>query len=234
MTAAQVQKKLRETANSEKAAVLQKFFKTGPGQYGEGDVFLGATVPQARKIALEFNKLEFSEIRKLFKSPIHEERLVAVLMLVTRFLKANNKEQEYIYRFYIRNTKHINNWDLVDLSAPHIVGEYLLKKNKAPLYKLATSNNLWERRISIVATYRFIRNNSFNDTLKISKSLLKDEHDLIHKAVGWMLREVGKRDLDAEESFLKQHYMIMPRTMLRYAIERFPENKRQKYLNGSI
>lgn len=234
MTAGEVKKELCKLADKKKAKVLQGFFKTGPGEYGEGDVFLGVTVPKTRGIVKRFLDLPFPEIRKLLRSEVHEERLAAVLMLVHRFEAGDTREQKKIYDFYLRNTKQVNNWDLVDLSAHKIVGAYLLKKNKAPLYRLVKSKDLWERRISIVATAKFISENKFSDTLRISKLLLDDEHDLIHKAVGWMLREVGKRDLAAEEEFLKKHYRKMPRTMLRYAIEKFPEKKRRKYLKGLI
>ena len=228
----QIQKDLRKSANPRKAKVLQRFFKTGPGQYGEGDVFLGITVPESRKIARKYENSSFQEIEKLLESKVHEERLVALLILVEKY--NNISERQDIIEFYLKNTKYINNWDLVDLSSDKILGEYLLDKEKSVLYNLAKSNNIWERRIAIVSTYSFIKNNEFNETIKISKMLLDDKHDLIHKAVGWMLREVGKRDLAAEELFLRENYKKMPRTMLRYAIERFPEAKRKAYLNGEI
>lgn len=234
MKAAIVQRELKKLADPRKAKLLQGFFKTGPGQYGEGDIFLGIMVPSSRTVARKFSELPFGEIGKLFQSPIHEERLVALLILVERFRTAADSEKKNIFNYYLRNTRYINNWDLVDLSAHHIVGAHLLEHDKRPLYQLARSSSLWERRISIVATAFFISNNSYTDTLKIAKILLKDKHDLIHKAVGWMLREVGKRDMETEEQFLVRHYRNMPRTMLRYAIEKFPESKRQKYLKGKI
>ncbi len=231
VTYAQHTKKRDEKlANPSKAKVLAGFFKTGKGEYGEGDLFLGLTVPQSRTIAKKFASLTFGSIRELLKSPYHEERLVALLMLAHNYQLGNEEEKERIYSFYLKNTKCINNWDLVDLSAEKIAGAFLLDKRKDILYKLARSENVWERRISIVCTYYFIKNRQFEDTMKISELLLDDKHDLIHKAVGWMLREVGKRNLQAEEEFLKKHCKRMPRTMLRYAIERFPENKRKFYI----
>ncbi|MCR4283958.1 MAG: DNA alkylation repair protein [Parcubacteria group bacterium] len=229
-----LKKDLRNKADSDKAKVLQGFFKTGVGQYGEGDVFLGVTVPESRKIAVRYEKLSFPEISELLKSKIHEERFVALLVLVHNFKEGDEGEMKKIFNFYLKNTRFINNWDLVDLSADKIVGAYLSNmKDREVLHKLAKSKNLWERRIAIVATFNFIKNDEFRDTLKIAEILLEDDHDLIHKAVGWMLREAGKRSLESEESFLRKHYKKMPRTMLRYAIERFPEKKRQAYLKKS-
>jgi 3-methyladenine DNA glycosylase AlkD len=226
----QVKKDLKNLANPEKAKILQRFFKTGKDEYGEGDVFLGITVPEQRRIAKKYSELPLKEIQKLLSGKIHEHRLTALLILVIKYKKADDTDQKKISSFYINNFRHINNWDLVDLSAEKILGDYLLEKDKSLLYRLAKSKNLWERRIAIMATFHFIKNNRFNDTLKISKLLLNDEHDLIHKAVGWMLRETGKRDREVEEKFLQKHYRKMPRTMLRYAIEKFNENKRQFYL----
>jgi len=220
-------KELKIKANSKKAKILQRFFKTGPGEYGEGDIFLGIVSSDIKEIAKKYNKLNTKEILKLLHSKIHEERVAALRIMIDKFQKG---EQKKIYNLYLENTKYINNWDLVDLSAHKIIGEYLLNKPKSILYKLAKSKNIWERRISIISTFTFIRNNEFSETLKIARLLLKDKHDLIHKAVGWMLREVGKRDLNIEEEFLKKYYKKMPRTMLRYAIERFPEKKRKYYL----
>ena len=225
---------LRRHAHPEKAKILQQFFKTGKGEYGEGDVFLGLTVPQVRAIALQFKILALSDIKQLLKSTIHEERLIALFILVHQFQKGNEFAKQAVYEFYLHHTKRINNWDLVDLSAPKIVGSYLLHTPKEILYTLAKSKSVWERRIAIIATITFIQDNSYDDTLHIAKLLLNDPHDLIHKAVGWMLREIGKRSLKTEETFLHQYYKYMPRTMLRYAIERFPEHKRQAYLRGSI
>ena len=223
-----LEKELKIKANPEKAKILQRFFKTGPGEYGEGDVFLGIVVPEIRKLVKKYSNLKIKEIIKLLHSKIHEERLTALLIMVNKFQVEEDKEK--IYNLYLKNTKYINNWDLVDLSADKIIGDYLLNKPKSILYKLAKSKSIWERRISIIATFNFIKNNKFTETLKISKILLNDEHDLIHKAVGWMLREIGKKDLKIEESFLRKYCKKMPRTMLRYAIEKFPEKKRKQYL----
>jgi 3-methyladenine DNA glycosylase AlkD len=234
MTAAEIQKRLRQFATREKAGVLQGFFKTGPGEYGEGDLFLGVVVPDIRRVAKEFQDTPLGEIKKILMSRYHEERLLALLMLVRRYEKGGEALKRRLYALYLKNTRYINNWDLVDLSAPNIVGTHLLERSRKPLYVFARSKALWKRRIAILSTFAFIRQNDFDDTLRISKSLLKDDHDLLHKAVGWMLREVGKRDLRVEERFLKQHYKKMPRTMLRYAIERFPETKRRNYLNGRV
>ncbi len=234
MTAQIIRTKLQKLANKDKAKILQGFFKTGPGEYGEGDIFLGIKVPALRKLSKEHDGIPLNETVQLLKSSIHEERLLALLMLVHAFSKGDEALQKKIYDLYLKHTRYINNWDLVDLTAPNIVGTYLLDKSKKPLYALAKSNDLWQCRIAIMATFSFIRQNDFDDTLKISNTLLTDEHDLIHKAVGWMLREVGKRSLVTEERFLQQHYKKMPRTMLRYAIERFPEAKRKKYLNGEM
>ena len=225
---------LKKAGSKKDAEILQWFFKTGKGEYGEGDKFLGIRVPKIREIAKKYKKLTPEEINKALKSKYHEERLCALLILVEKYSKAGEGEKEEIVKFYLANTKYINNWDLVDLTAPKILGKHLLNRNRKILTKLSRSENLWERRISILSTFEFIRNKDFSDTLKISKKLLKDEQDLIHKAVGWMLREIGKRDLKTEEEFLKKHYNKMPRTMLRYAIEKFPEKKRLAYLEGRI
>jgi 3-methyladenine DNA glycosylase AlkD len=213
---------------------MQWFFKTGKGEYGEGDVFAGLKVPTQRKLAREFRDLSFNDLKLLLNSKVHEERLISLLILVDRYENGDEQEKKVIFSFFLKNRKGINNWDLVDLSAPKIIGKHLLNKNKSKLFKFAVSKNLWERRIAVLSTYEFIRNKDFKTTLKIAELLLEDEHDLIHKAVGWMLREIGKRDLQAEEKFLKIHYKKMPRTMLRYAIEKFPETKRKKYLQGKI
>ncbi len=229
-----IQNTLRTLADKEKAGVLRSFFKTGPGQYGEGDIFLGIAVPMLRKLAKECDGVSLDTAAELLNSGIHEERLLALLMLVRTFSNGDDALKNTIYNLYLKNTRSINNWDLVDLSAPHIVGAFLIDKSRGPLYRLATSRDLWKRRIAILSTFAFIRQNDFTDTLGIAKILLSDEHDLIHKAVGWMLREVGKRSLPAEERFLKRYYRKMPRTMLRYAVERFPESKRRSYLNGKV
>lgn len=225
-----LQKELKKLANPDKAKILQRFFKTGKGEYGEGDKFLGIMVPQIRSLVKKYRGLGFSEIDKLLHSKFHEKRLLALLILVSRFEKGESKTQEKIFNFYLANTKHINNWDLVDLTAPKIVGEYLLNKDRLILYELVKSNNLWKRRIAILSTFTFIKKNDFIETLKISKLLLTDPHDLIHKACGWMLREVGKRNLENEEEFLKKYFKIMPRTMLRYAIEKWGLQKKKSLL----
>jgi 3-methyladenine DNA glycosylase AlkD len=234
MKARDVQKRLKNLGNPEHAAVSQRFFKTGPGQYGEGDIFIGIRVPVLRKLAGECRDLPVSEIEILLRSPIHEERLLAILLFVRIFKTGPDDVKKDIYDRYLKSTEFINNWDLVDVSAEHIVGAYLMDKSRRPLYRLAKSKKLWERRIAIMATFHFVKRREFAETLKISSMLLADRHDLIHKATGWMLREIGKRDLRTEETFLKEHYKNMPRTMLRYAIEKFPEDKRQRYLKGSI
>lgn len=225
---------LKNSKDPQKAKILQRFFKTGVGQYAEGDIFLGITVPTSRKIAQKFRDLQFGEIKKLLLSKIHEERLIALLILVDKFQKGTDGVRGDIYKFYLANSQFINNWDLVDLTADKIVGEFLKDKPKSILYRLVRSQNLWERRIAIIATFQFIKNNMFEDTLKISKILLSDKHDLIHKAVGWMLREVGKREQRILVDFLKSNYQQMSRTTLRYSIERFPENIRKAFLAEQI
>lgn len=234
-----LKKELRKLADPKKAKILQGFFKTRKGEYGEGDKFLGITVPLQREVAKKFQDLSLADLQRLLNSKIHEERLVALLVLVFQFEKASKDQEEKhrkaIFEFYLKNAKNINNWDLVDLSAPKISGEYLLDKKRDVLYKLAKSRNLWEKRIAIISCFSFIRREEWRDTFLICKILLFDKHDLIHKACGWMLREVGKNSgQKKEEEFLKKYYQKMPRTMLRYAIEKFPEEKRQKYLKGLI
>jgi 3-methyladenine DNA glycosylase AlkD len=232
MKAAYVRKELQSMADPDKAAILQRFFKTGPGQYGEDDIFIGVMVPQSRQVAKKFSQLPLGEVRTLLYSRIHEERLVALLILAWRYSSSSSsrEEKEEIVKFYVDNIKQVNNWDLVDLSAPNILGAHIVDRDsRRLLYRLAGSENVWERRIAILATYHFIRNGDFSDTLKIAEMLLQDRHDLIHKAAGWMLREVGKRDAAAEEAFLEKYWSVMPRTMLRYAIERLPESKRRRY-----
>ncbi len=233
-TASAIQKELRTLASPETARIAQGFFKTGPGQYGEGDVFLGIKVPVLRALAKKQRDAGLEDIQSLLDSAYHEERLFALLLLMQFYPRADERGQQAAYDLYLGNTQRINNWDLVDVSAPHIVGRHLENGPRKVLHRMAKSASLWERRIAIIATLHFIRLNDFADTLGIAAALLHDEHDLMHKAVGWMLREVGKRDLAAEEDFLKQHYREMPRTMLRYAIERFPETKRKRYLNGNV
>lgn len=230
----ELDKEMTLYANKEKASLLQGFFKTGKGEYGEGDVFIGIMVPQQRQIAKKFKELEIDKIQELLNSQIHEKRLIALLILVGQFKKSDEKRKKDIFDFYLRNSKNINNWDLVDLSAPNIVGAFLLDKNKDILYRLAGSNNLWEKRIAIISTFTFIRNNDFSDAINISEILLKDRHDLIHKAVGWMLREIGKREEECLIKFLNKNYKDMPRMMLRYAIEKLDEKRRQRYLKGEV
>jgi 3-methyladenine DNA glycosylase AlkD len=229
-----IQNELKQLSNKEIAEHSQRFFKTAKGQYGYGDIFMGIRVPVLRKIAKKYSQIPIKDATQLLKSKFHEQRLLSLLILVALFKKENNQDKKTIYNLYLNNTKFINNWDLVDLSAEHIVGAYLRKADKQPIYKLAESDILWERRISIMSTFHFIKHNEFKDTLKISEILLHDKEDLIHKAIGWMLREIGKRDIKVEEIFLKKYYKQMPRTMLRYAIEKFPEPKRKRYLKGTI
>ncbi|MEO0367672.1 MAG: DNA alkylation repair protein [Pseudomonadota bacterium] len=234
MTAKIIKETLRDLANTDIAEHSQRFFKTGEGEYGEGDQFLGIRVPVLRKQVKSFEATSLAEIQKVLMSPFHEERLFSLLLLAHKFNRGDEHQQAAIYEMYLNNTKYINNWDLVDCSAHKIVGPYLEKRDRQPLYQLVESDSLWERRIAIIATYHYIRNNEFEDTLKLSKRLLDDQQDLIHKAVGWMLREVGKRNLEVEKSFLKDTYKTMPRTMLRYAIEKFPEQERKQYLHGKV
>ncbi|OGY46328.1 MAG: DNA alkylation repair protein [Candidatus Buchananbacteria bacterium RIFCSPHIGHO2_01_FULL_44_11] len=228
----QLKTDLKKLASPRRAKISQRFFKTGSGQYGAGDIFWGLTNPQQRQVAKTYSTLSLPEIQALLKSKIHEQRQTALMILTNQYPKADQKSREKIFRFYLGQTKNINNWDLVDLSAPRIVGQHLLNKPRAILYRLARSKNLWPRRIAIVATYSFIKKGELTDTFKIAKLLLNDKYDLIHKATGWMLREAGKIDQKAEEKFLRQYHRQMPRTMLRYAIEKFAEAKRQKYLKG--
>lgn len=225
-----IKKELQSNGNPEKAKILSGFFKTGKGQYGEGDIFLGIIVPKTREIANKYVDLNFKDIQRLVLSKIHEERMAALMILVEKYKKSDLKDKKLIVDFYLQNAEKVNNWDLVDLSADKILGDYLIDKDKSILYKLAKSENLWERRISIISTFAFIKNNKFKDTIKISEILLNDKHDLIQKAVGWMLREVGKRDEKILCNFLDKHCRKMPRTMLRYAIERLDEKKRECYM----
>lgn len=227
---ATIDQRLAAAGDPERAIHHQRFFRTGPGQYGHGDRFLGLTVPQARAIARQYRDLEVHDLSRLLDSEWHEARLVALMIAVDRFRRADAQERKAIYGFYLKKTARINNWDLVDLSAYHIAGEYLKDRSRAPLRRLARSRSLWERRIAIVATYAFIRSGELEETLRIAEMLLDDEHDLIHKAVGWMLREVGKRDVATLRAFLDRYAPRMPRTALRYAIERFPPAVRRRYL----
>ena len=225
-----VKRDLAKQKNSAKAKILARFFKTGKGEYGEGDVFLGVSVPKQRKTAKKYIDANLRDVERLLQSKIHEHRLTALLIVVAKYQRADDGDKKEIVNFYLRNTRWINNWDLVDLSAEKILGAHLIDKDKSLLYKLAKSNNLWERRIAILSTFYFIKNNQFADALKISEILLNDGHDLIHKAAGWMLREIGKRDQEITEKFLSKHCQKMPRTMLRYAIEKYPGSKRKLYL----
>jgi len=234
MTAAEIQTKLKRLGNRDVAAFSQRFFKTGPGEYGEGDLFRGIRVPALKGIASEYQKLALAESVELLHSAYHEDRLVALLILVRNFAKGDDGTRAKIYRLYLKHTRFINSWDLVDASAPQIVGGFLWDKDRKLLYSLARSQSLWERRIAMLATFHFIKQGEFRETLRIARMLLSDRQDLIHKAAGWMLREVGKRDQKVAEKFLSNHCRQMPRTMLRYAIERFPESKRQRYLSGKI
>ncbi len=226
----EIVRELKKAANPKKAVLLQGYFKTGKGQYGEGDRFLGITVPPQRQIARQFRDLPLTDLAKLLASNIHEHRFTALEILVMQYEQGSPKEQEQIVKFYLRQTKWINNWDLVDTSAPYILGHFLFKRDRGVLYKLVRSKNLWERRIAIVATYYFIDQDDFADTLKLSKLLLIDKHDLIHKATGWMLREMGKRSESTLIGFLDEYAHLMPRTMLRYAIERLAPAFRAQYL----
>ncbi len=212
----------------------QRFFKTAKGEYGFGDKFLGIRVPVIRQTIKQYKTTPLDVVERLLQSEYHEIRLFALLLLVFRFTKTEANEQDNIYQLYINNTQYVNNWDLVDSSAHHIVGAYLEDKDRIVLDEFSTSESLWERRIAIIATFYFTKRGQFDDTLRISEKLLEDKEDLIHKAVGWMLREVGKQDLAAEVDFLKLHYKKMPRTMLRYAIEKFSKQERQRYLAGEI
>ena len=231
-TTDKITEQLKALGNKTAAKHAMRFFKTGPGQYGEGDLFLGIRVPVLHQVAKEHCGIALDDAIELLQSPLHEVRLLALFIMVLQYKRGGNATA--IYRAYLAHTHRINNWDLVDGSAADIVGAHLFDRNHQPLYKLAKSKNLWERRIAIVATFYFIRRNQFDDTLAIADLLLNDKEDLMHKAAGWMLREVGKRDLKVEEEFLLPRYKQMPRTMLRYAIERFPEPRRLAYLKGRL
>jgi 3-methyladenine DNA glycosylase AlkD len=226
-----LKKELQKKADNKKAGQLQRFFKTKKGEYGQGDLFLGITVPEQRKSAAKYQNLPLIGLKNCISGKFHEERLTALLILVMKFAKAGEAEKKKIFDFYIKNRRYVNNWDLVDLTAPKIVGAYLEGKDKSLLYRFAGSKNIWEKRIAILATFYFIQKGDCRDALRIAEILKNDEHDLIQKAVGWMLREVGKRCAkSSEEEFLKRNYKVMPRTMLRYAIERFPEKERKRWL----
>ena len=228
----QIFKETERLKDPERAKQLKRFFKTGKGEYGEGDEFLGGiTVPQLRILAKKYGSIELQELQNLICSKYHEYRQLALIILVNKYKKVKQeREKKEIVDFYIKNRKYVNNWDLVDCSAPYITGDYFFDKDKKVLYNFAKSKNLWEKRIAIISTFGFIKQNSFEDSLKIAEILLEDKHDLIHKAVGWMLRELGTRDRAVEKRFLDKHIRKMPRTMLRYAIEKFPEKERLYYL----
>lgn len=235
MSYREIKVKLNSLANPAKAKILSRFFKTGPGEYGEGDIFLGVTIPKLRALAKEYKNISLDQLKVLLKSPIHEERMISVIILVLQYHKADSRHQQEIYRFYMEHLDWVNNWDLVDGSSPHIVGHFLEGKKKDILDQLARSVNLWHRRVAILATFYEIKKGRHQETFRIAKMLLNDQHDLIHKAVGWMLREVGKYCSESiEESFLNQHYQQIPRTMLRYAIEKFPEKKRKFYMQKGL
>lgn len=225
-----LKKEIRSQANPAKAILLGRFFKTGKGGYAEGDRFLGIMVPTQRVLAKKYRDVTVADALRLLRSPYHEERLIALLLLIRHFEQGSPEEQKRIYTAYLQNTRHINNWDLVDLSSHRIVGAYLYQRSRQPLYQLARSQLLWDRRIAIIGTAAFIAGNDLDDTFRIATVLLKDKHDLIHKAVGWMLREAGKKDPEALRAFLQQHAPRMPRTALRYAIEKYSPRERRRFL----
>lgn len=226
--------RLQGMASAADAVFLQRYFRTGPGEYGEGDRFLGIRVPVLRRLVREYRGVPVGQVAELLRSPWHEARLLALLLLVDAYARGDADAREAIYRLYLDSTAHVDNWDLVDSSAPHVVGAHLENRDRGVLDELARSESLWERRIAILATLHFIRRGDFATTLHVAELLLHDPHDLIHKAVGWMLREVGNRDRAAEEVFLRRHCRTMPRTMLRYAIEKFPPALRRAYLRGEV
>lgn len=228
-----LRRELKGLSSLKRAKNLAWFFKTGKGQYGYGDKFLGLTVPAIRRVAARHRSLAFPDVARLLRSPFHEERFAALEILVMRYEGGSEAEQERVFRFYLSHTGRINNWDLVDTSAPYIVGEHLAERPRQVLYRLARSRNLWERRIAVVSTFAFIRRGELSDTFRLAEILLNDTHDLMHKAVGWALREAGKKSMPDLERFLKRHQREMPRTALRYAIERMPEKKRRAYLLGT-
>lgn len=227
---------LKSAGNSEKSAFLPRFFKTGPGEYGEGDRFLGVTVPQQRAIAKRyFQQLSLQEYTDLIKSPFHEVRLTTLLMLVYRYEKTKSEEgQKELVEFYLSNLDFVNNWDLVDSSCYQILGHFYWKKDKSLFYELADSGHLWRQRLAMISSYFWIKKGEFADALALAEKLKNHPHDLMHKAVIWMLREIGNRDFEVEIEFLKKHYQAMPRTALRYAIEKFPEELRQDFLKGRV
>jgi 3-methyladenine DNA glycosylase AlkD len=225
---------LKKAADPEKAKHSTRFFKSGPGEYGEGDKFLGIKVPDQRRIAKKYRGLSAGEIEKLLQNEFHEVRLTAVMLMTYKVEKGGEDELEEMTRLYLNNLPAMNNWDIVDSSCHKILGPFLEDKERDLLYDFAQSDDLWEKRIAMITCYHFIKQEDFEDTLNIAEILVNDDHDLIHKAVGWMLREVGNRDLESEEEFLKKYYQNMPRAMLRYAIEKFDEPLRLKYLHGEV
>ncbi|MBN1575599.1 MAG: DNA alkylation repair protein [Chitinispirillaceae bacterium] len=229
-----IQESLERLSDPDQACILMRFFKTGPGEYGEGDQFRGIKVPQIRKLVGTFSGAPLTAITELLHSPFHEDRLLALLLLVKKYQEGNDRERAVVYRLYLANSGRINNWDLVDFTAEHIVGAHLYRRSRRPLARLAASPLLWDRRIALLATFYFIRHDDFSETLRLVSGILDDKEDLMHKAMGWMLREIGKRDLAVEERFLRDHLAAFPRTTLRYAIERFPEKKRLAYLHGAV
>lgn len=231
---ADIRDHLQTVCDSKFAEQSQRYFKTGPGEYGEGDKFIGIRVPVLRSFAKQHRDLPLADTEELLRSPIHEERLLALLILVMRYDKGDATVRKDVFDLYCRNMRFVNNWDLVDSSAHLIVGPYLRNRNRRLLHQLAKSGVLWERRIAIMSTFAYIKDGEFDEALKIAETLLSDEEDLIHKAVGWMLREIGIRDRPVEEAFLKKYCHDMPRTMLRYAIEKFPEQQRKRYLHGTF
>jgi 3-methyladenine DNA glycosylase AlkD len=234
MSAKVIKADLKLLSNPTDAAFLQRFFKTGEGQYGHGDRFRGIRVPASRKLVRNHPDATLATAEELLASDFHEDRLVALMFMVRLYEKGDAAQREAVYRSYLANTARINNWDLVDLSAEWIVGWHLVEKSRRPLYRLAASRELWERRIAVLSTFYFIKHDQYDDTFAIAERLLEDKEDLIHKAVGWMIREVANRDGGAARKFLRSHYSRMPRTMLRYAIEKFPEAERQSYLKGTV
>ena len=230
MTANHILSELESVRNTEKALFLKRFFKTGKGQYGEGDIFLGIVVPVVRLIAKANRQTPLTELDTLIRNSYHEARLCALIIAVQRFKKATEEEKADLHHFYLSHTDYINNWDLVDLSCPTVIGEYLLEKDRTLLYQMAQKQHLCEQRIAIVSTHAFIRQNDFTDTFALCKLLMNHRHDLIHKACGWMLREIGKRKRPLLTDFLENYAVRLPRTTLRYAIEHYPENERQHFL----
>lgn len=226
----EIRRELHRQADAGNARNLQRYFKTGPGDYGEGDRFIGVVVPKVRRIAQTYREADFATLRALIRSPIHEERLLALIILTLQAKKADPQRLAGLVRFYLQHLKHINNWDLVDVSARDVLGPHYLDRDKKPLYRLLASRRLWDRRVAVLTTSHFIRMGRYTDTLGMARQLLKDPEDLMHKASGWMLREVGKRDPAALHAFLKKYRLKMPRTMLRYAIERFSPAQRRAYL----